>query len=585
MERNTDTRQHGSIYNLSVAIRPYSFEMVLAIICALLKQLSVIGTAGTTSYVVGLAMTGAPEQQIVELLPLLFLCIFVRALTVFGEMYFAHDVAFRAIRDFRLALFQKISEISPAYTLRKKTGQLGQALISDVEVLELFLAHTFSSFIVAIIVMLIILGILWEISPILALLLIIAAVFIAVVPYSLRKRAMRQGGEVRTTLAEANSLMVEGVQGLREITTLNSKTMYKNRILQSLEALYSAQRSYGRKKGTESMMVHIISGVFVVSVMVVSAYLVAQGKLSMSLYPVAVMLSTVVLAPVSEASSVAQEMGIVFSASNHIQDILHTEPAVHDNGKETCRIAEQNGSNLPTVAFEDVCFGYEEENVLDHVSFQIKSGEKVVLVGHSGAGKSTCANLLLRYYDICKGKISIYGQDIRDISMESLRENISAVQQDTYLFHESIRANIALGCPEADDAAIIRAAKAANAHEFIRKLPDGYDTIAGEHGFQLSGGQRQRISIARALLRDTSIVIMDEAVSALDTENERYIQETIDSKMAGKTMLMIAHRLSTIVAADRIVMLEKGKVTAIGTHEELLRNSEAYRKLIASQLR
>lgn len=229
---------------------------------------------------------------------------------------------------------------------------------------------------------------------------------------------------------------------------------------------------------------------------------------------------------------------------------------------------------------------YEDdgEEILKNVSFTIAPGETAVLVGHSGAGKTTCANLLLRYWDPQKGAVLINEKNIRQYTIESLRETVSAVQQEPYLFHTSIRDNIRLGYKAATEQDVIAAATAANAHSFICALPNGYDTIVGERGFRLSGGQRQRVTIARAILRNRPVVIFDEAVSNLDTENERDIQEMLRQEMQGKTILMIAHRLSTILSADKIIMLEHGAVVAIGTHKELMNTCEKYRTLIKNQI-
>lgn len=569
-----------SIRNLSISIRPYTGEMFLAIFSALLKQVSSLGTVALTAYIVGTALEGQLQQRASLLVTLLIVCILLRALAYYGEMYFGHDVAFRVIRDFRIDIFQKICDLAPAYTLRRQTGQLGQSLVDDVGILELFLAHTFGNFIVSVVVTVTVLIVLLTISPLLSLVLLVAAILMGMVPYIMRKRADQQGFNVRERLAESNAMLVESVQGLREITTLNSKEAYQKKIDRGMDSLYQSQLLYGKRKGIEAMMSHVLTGVFVVAVMTISSFMVARGDLEFSLYPVAIMLSTVVLAPISEVTSVAQELGLVFAAANRIQAVLHEEPAVQNLGTETL-----SAEGKP-VAFRNVSFRYSEdaEEVLHDVSFVVEPGETAVLVGHSGAGKTTCANLLLRYWDPVNGSVEIGGENIQNFTMESLREAVSAVQQDPFLFHTTVRDNIRLGSEDASDEAVLAASKAANAHEFICGLPEGYETVTGERGFRLSGGQRQRIAIARALLRDTPVVIFDEAVSNLDTENEYEIQETLKTLLKGKTVLMIAHRLSTILSAGKVIMLENGKVVAIGTHDELIETCAPYRDLLGSQL-
>lgn len=571
----------NNIYNLIITIKPYGNEMLLAIISSLLKQVFILGSVTLTSYIVGLAIEGKLNGNIKPLLIALGVCIFLRAFMYYGEMWFAHDVAFRVLRNFRLDLYQKISDISPAYTLRKKTGQLGQTLTGDVEVLELFLAHTFSGFIVAVIMTSITLGIYLTISPILAVLLLVAAVLLAMVPYYMKKRAEEQGLDVREKLAETNAIMMEGVQGLREIITLNSIEKYKKKLLTNMKGLHEAQETYSRRKGVEGMFTQIFCGCFIVAVMIISAMLVADGKIEFVLYPVTVMLSAVVLAPVIEVAAVAQELGLVFAASNRINNVLTAIPVVRDEGTLIC------SKDNCKIHFQNVNFTYpeQEDKVLQNVNFTIEPLENAVLIGHSGAGKTTCASLLLRFWDTLSGSIEIEGRDIRSYTIKSLRETISAVQQETYLFHTSVRNNIRMGRIDASDEEVEYAAKAANAHEFICTLPEGYDTITGERGFQLSGGQRQRIAIARVLLKDTPIVIFDEAVSNLDSENERYIEEMLKTKLKGKTVLTIAHRLSTILKADKIIILNQGCVVATGTHKQLMMECSTYKELIREQLK
>jgi ABC-type multidrug transport system fused ATPase/permease subunit len=303
----------------------------------------------------------------------------------------------------------------------------------------------------------------------------------------------------------------------------------------------------------EGLIAHVSVGAFSIAVMGISAALVRSGSMGFALYPAAVTLSAMLFSPVLELASAAQNLGLVFAATNRIQRVLHTAASFADAGT---REAPQSHE----VEFENVGFAYGETPVLNNVSFVAEQGKVTALAGHSGAGKTTCTNLLLRYWDVLSGSVKIGGVDIRDLPLSTLRGLVTAVPQETYLFHISVRDNIRLGKPGASDGEVAAAAKAAQAHGFILDLPDGYDTVTGERGFQLSGGQRQRIAIARALLKDSPIIIFDEAVSSLDAETERYIQASLKETFRGKTVLLVAHRPSTLASADKVVRLAGGKV-------------------------
>ena len=277
----------------------------------------------------------------------------------------------------------------------------------------------------------------------------------------------------------------------------------------------------------------------------------------------------------SQVNSINQQ---ALAASNRIHEVLDTQPTVIESGKE-----KDLAKFSKEIEFRGVSFSYEEQEVLSNINFRVKAGEIVAVVGPSGVGKSTLVDLIPRFYDPKKGDIFIDGINIRDVSLKSLRGQIGIVTQETILFNDTIKANIAYGNPNVSMERIIQAAKRAYAHEFISNLTNGYDTIIGDRGIRLSGGERQRIAIARALLKDPSILLLDEATSQLDSASEKIVQEALDSLIINRTVFIVAHRLSTIRNAHRIVVLDKGRIKEEGAHEELLQKKGLYYRLYQSQ--
>ncbi|MDR0622007.1 MAG: ABC transporter ATP-binding protein/permease [Deltaproteobacteria bacterium] len=562
-------------------MKPYGPETALTLVCTLLKHLVTLTTAGMVAYMVGLAMEGQLAEHFRFLFGWLCVGIFIRATMYYGEMWFGHDVAYKILKDFRINLFAQVDKISPAYQLLHHTGNIGSTLLADVEMLEWFLAHTFGTAVVSVIITLAILVSLAWISLPLAALTLVSAVLVAYTPFLLYGKADRQGKDIRELLAKANVVTLEGIHGLRELLTLNQLERYKKKNRLAMEALYDSQLAYGRRQGTENLLMNALVGFFTVAVMAIGASMVAAGTLDFSLYPVAVLLGSLLFSPIIEICGVARNLGIVFAAANRVQLVLSAVPTVKDEGTIS-EIATLN----PDISFEGVSFRYldDEPEAVKDISFNIKPGQVTALVGPSGAGKTTCVNLLLRHWDRNNGLIKIGGEDIKNLAFNGLRDICCAVPQDIYLFNVSVKENIRLGKPSASDLEVVEAAKAAFAHEFIENLPDGYDTITGERGFQLSGGQRQRVAIARAFLKNSPILIFDEAVSNLDTENEYYLQRTIKSLIERKTILLVAHRLSTIMAANQLIVMDGGRIAQIGSPAKLIAENGVFKDLVDGQI-
>ncbi len=553
----------------------------LGIITGTIHQGVAIAGSAFGAYLVSLALTGSPAAAMIPGLWILITLIILRALMSYAEMWFAHKAAYGILATLRVKLYRAIEKIAPAYLLNKRTGDLSSTLMSDVETLEWFYAHTYGAAVIAVVVpVLVLITIAILIHPLLALILIPWLALTVSIPFWFKDKADEDGRKIRESLAVVNAEVVDGIQGVREILSFGYESFYLKKIKEVNKVLTTLQTKYGSRQGVESALLNSAMSAGLISVTALSAYLASVGAIGKEWYAVAVILSIYVFMPVTAISTMARNFGVMQSSTDRVFTVLETPETVKDLVGESGKITGQ-----VDVSFEHVDFRYNEQLplVLKDVTFRITPGEVIALVGYSGAGKSTCANLLLRFWDVAGGCVRVGGQDVRNLRQRELRDKIAVVPQDVYLFNCSINENIRLGKPDASDADVMRAAEDARIHDFIMGLPEQYNTVVGERGVQLSGGQRQRIAIARALLKDAPILIMDEAVSNLDTKNEEELRLALDRLRADRTTMVIAHRLSTILSADRIVVLENGEVVQIGKHEDMIKENGPYRNLISSQ--
>jgi ATP-binding cassette, subfamily B, bacterial len=560
-------------------VGPWKGEAVLTFVLGVLHAVSVVALGAVGALLVGRVVTGG---DIDPFLWTLLALVPVTAVLTWAESWVAHDLAFRLLAEMRIALYRMLDPLAPAYLQRRRSGDLVSAATSDVETIELFFAHTVSPAFVAVLVpggVLITLGV---ISWPLALVLLPFLIGVALTPLIANRAMERLGDELRGQTGAVNAFMVDSVQGLRTIASFDAGDRRAAEIETHSRRLAGLQVRFLRDQALQNGAIEALTALGTLAVLAAGAQLVANGDMPRAELPLATVLAASAFAPVTQLVVTLKQLMETLAAARRYFAIEDEPVPVQDGpGVDLPPV-----SGLP-VAFEHVTFRYNPADppALRDVSFEIGAGQTVALVGRSGAGKTTAAHLLLRFWDPQEGRILLDGHDIRDFALDDLRRYVAMVAQDTYLFNTTLWENLRLGRPDATEDQMLDAARWANVDEFAQSLPDGYQTLVGERGLQLSGGQRQRVAIARALLKDAPVLVLDEATSHLDAVNEAEVRGALDRLMQGRTTLVIAHRLSTIRDADQIVVLDEGRVVEMGTHQELLARDGLYSHLIGAQLR
>ncbi len=570
-----------SVLRLGPTLARHRGRFALTVLADAGSQFGGVAAAGAGAWMVGLAAAGRPTADLVLPVIVLAVSVVVRSLGVWLEMWVAHDLAYRIMADIRVDVFDGLERLAPGWLLGRRTGDVGTAAMSDVENLEWFYAHAVAQLVVAALVPVGSLALLGIVDLRFAWVLLPFVVLVCTVPLWLSRMADRQGSRLRERVASLNADVVDGVQGLRELVVFGAADAYRERIRRRSISLAGAQRAHGLRSGLEGAVADALVAGAMFTMLALGAWMVATGRIGYEGFPVAVIVAGAALGSVVEVVGGIRNLGVLRATAERVFTIVDAPARVADHE------AAANSLDGPfTVEFDDVHFRYHPDgpDVSQGVSFVVAHGETVALVGASGAGKSTCAHLLMRFWDVTGGAVRIAGTDVRDLTQESVRDTVGLVAQDPYLFNTSLADNIRLGAPDATDDEVQAAATRAQVMDFAAALPDGLATIVGERGAQLSGGQRQRVAIARALLRDTPVLVLDEALSSVDAASEQSVRAALDEVRAGRTTIVIAHRLSTIRSASRVIMLADGEVCASGSHAELLASNEAYVRLVGSQL-
>jgi ATP-binding cassette, subfamily C, bacterial CydCD len=562
-------------------VRPFAVKTTLAFSSGVLYQAALIGVGVFGALVVGQVIR---HGEIFWSVISLALAVIATSFLSWVELWIAHDLAYQLLAKMRIDMYETLDPLAPGYLLQRRSGDLVSIISSDIETIEIFFAHTIAPAFVAVIVPGFVLLFLGWIGWPLAAALLPFLLLVAVSPLFFQKRSGLLGVRVRETMGQLNARLVDGIQGLREVVGFGCEKQFTADLTRNSWEVATAQVRFQTEQARQASLNETLTGLGALAVLVTGVWLVSRGEMTRALLPLATVLAMAAFSPVSEITRTFKELMETLASARRIFAIKDQPITVLDGPGIPSPLTHRSAP--PSVKFENTSFGYGpgESLVLRDVSFGIEPGQTVALVGPSGAGKTTCAQLLLRFWDPTSGRILLDGNELRAFTLDDLRAKIALVSQETYLFNTSVRENLRLACPQATDAAIEEAAERANAHQFIVELPHAYDTVVGERGVQLSGGQRQRLAIARALLKNAPVLILDEATSHLDAVNEQLIHQALTRLAEGRTTLVIAHRLSTIRDADHIVVLDQGRVAEQGSHAILLARSGLYSRLVGAQL-
>jgi ATP-binding cassette subfamily B protein len=567
-----------TLASLAQIIAPWRRQFTIVVGSGIGRVAAFIGVGIVGALAVAAVKTGGSFGYLLILLGLLAP---LAGILHWIESWLAHDIAYRLLAEMRIDLFRKLDTLAPAYLVRRRSGDLIALAAQDIETIEYFFAHTVAPALVAILVPSTVVLTLALVAWPIALAILPFILYAALAPWVMRAKIDRLGAIARDRLGLLSGYVTETIQGLSDLVAFQAIGQRRQGFMAAVDDYQTVRLRLLRDLTAQTAQLEICTGLGGLSVAVVGAFLVAGGQLAATTLPLLILLSLSSFLPISEIAQVSRQLADTIASTRRLFAVHHEKPAVVDG---TERPPAPRGGSI--IRFDGVGFSYPgaRRPALNDVALDIPAGAKVAIVGPSGAGKTTLANLLLRFWDPGRGHILIDGVDLRDFELDHLRGRVSLVSQDTYLFNDSLRANVALARPDADEKAIYQALDQAALAEFVMSLPEGLDTRVGERGVQLSGGQRQRVAIARAFLKNAPTLVLDEATSHLDAVSEAQVRGALDALMRDRTTIVIAHRLSTVRNADFLVVLDRGHVVETGSHAALIARNGLYARLIRRQL-
>ena len=631
----------GAFRELLRHVVPWKVKFSVVLVFGIVRVAALIGVGVASALAVAAVKQGEPFTQYLIVLAVIAP---LAGVLHWLESWFAHDMAFRMLAEMRIALYEKLDRLAPAYLVRRRTGDLVGMATHDVELVEYFFAHTVAPFFVAVLVPAVVIGTLAWFGWPMALALVPFLALVALSPFLARHRIDTLGSRAREAFGDMNAHAVDTIQGLSEILAFQRTRARAAEFVARIERHTGLRLPFFSDLTKQTAILEAATGLGGLVVVVTGAHLVGTGALEPAILPMLTLLAMSAFLPVSEIAHIGRQLADTLGATRRLYavhnevevvkdgpgvdprrhadgaavggvtvlrprgveprdpegggrdgakrpDAAHAPaPAVDDGHGVAASLASRIGAPSRSGGIEievrDVSFSYfgNRRLALDGATFTVPAGRTLALVGPSGAGKTTAAHLLMRFWDPGSGVIRFDGHDLREYRLDDLRDRVALVTQDTYLFNETLRSNILLAKPEATEGELDDAVRRASLGAFVEALPEGLETRVGERGVRLSGGQRQRVAIARAFLKDAPVLILDEATSHLDAVNEQAVRHALEELMSDRTTIVIAHRLSTVRNADRIVVLDAGRTEEAGSHDELIARGGLYSRLVGRQM-
>lgn len=550
--------------------KPYKAVFFIDLLCATIISAIDLAFPQLLRTLTKTLFAGAPGKIISALIPItigLLVAYIIQTACRYYVTYAGHMMGARMERDMRKELFDQYEKLSFSYYDQNNSGQMMSKLVSDLFDISELAHHGPENLFISLIKIIGSFIFLFMINRMLAVPMLILVVLMLVFSYGQNKKMQETFMDNRRKIGDINSSLQDTLAGIRVVQSFANERIEQEKFNRSNENFLISKDANYRCMGSFMSENAFFQGMMYLVTLVFGGFLIAHGRMEASDLAMYALYIGIFISPIQILVELTEMMQKGLSGFRRFLEVVETEPDIVD-AADAKPLKNVKGN----VCYEDVSFHYSDDDtpVLSHVSFEIPAGKSIALVGPSGSGKTTICSLLPRFYDVTEGRVTIDGNDVRKLTLESLRSQIGLVSQDVYLFGGSIKDNIAYGKPDATMDEIVDAAKKANIHDFIMELPDKYDTFVGERGTRLSGGQKQRISIARVFLKNPPVLILDEATSALDNESERFIQKSLEELAKDRTTITIAHRLSTIRNADEILVVADCGIAERGTHEELL---------------